>query len=91
MEVVSGIRRPEAGVVRVKGADPYGRPDGLGLGIVRQEGGLFPGLTVAEIVDTWCRWTLDSLTRGDVLRLTVWGFNIRILALAWGSVSLQTW
>ncbi|MEU9020250.1 ABC transporter ATP-binding protein [Actinomadura sp. NPDC048394] len=70
LETAAGLRRPLSGTVRVKGLDPYADRDGLRLGSVWREGGLFPGLTVAEIVDSWRRWTLDPLTRADALRLT---------------------
>jgi len=40
------------------------------LGTVWRDGGLFPGLTVAEVVDTWRRWTLDPITRQEALWLT---------------------
>ncbi|WP_433335716.1 ATP-binding cassette domain-containing protein [Spirillospora sp. CA-294931] len=65
LEVASGLRRPEAGVVKVRGADPCDAPVSVGW----RDGGLFPGLTVAEVVDTWRRWTLDPLTRDEALAL----------------------
>ncbi|KAB2346447.1 ATP-binding cassette domain-containing protein [Actinomadura rudentiformis] len=68
LEVVAGTRRPTSGIVRVRGADPY--CDAVRSGAVWRDGGLFPGLTVAEVVDTWRRWTLDPLTRDEALRLT---------------------
>ncbi|MFD0903031.1 ABC transporter ATP-binding protein [Actinomadura sediminis] len=67
LELLAGLRRPTAGTVRVHGADPYADRDAARSGAVWRDGGLFPGLTVAEIVDTWRRWTLDPLTRADVL------------------------
>ncbi|GAA2132754.1 hypothetical protein GCM10009727_25750 [Actinomadura napierensis] len=70
LEAAAGLRRPLSGTVRVKGLDPYTDRDGLRLGGVWREGGLFPGLTVAQIVDAWCRWTFDPLTRDDALRRT---------------------
>ncbi|QKG21349.1 ATP-binding cassette domain-containing protein [Actinomadura verrucosospora] len=70
LETAAGLRRPLSGTVRVKGLDPYADRDGLRLGSVWREGGLFPGLTVAEIVDSWRRWTLDPLTRAEALHLT---------------------
>ncbi|MFI0350612.1 ATP-binding cassette domain-containing protein [Actinomadura sp. 9N407] len=70
LELASGIRRPTSGEVRVRGADPYQDRAELRTGIVWREGGLFPGLTVAEVVDTWRRWTVDPLSRDDALRLT---------------------
>ncbi|MQY08314.1 Fe(3+) ions import ATP-binding protein FbpC 2 [Actinomadura sp. RB68] len=70
LEAVAGLRRPATGTVRVGGADPYEHPGTPRSGAVWRDGGLFPGLTVAEVVDTWRRWTLDPLTRDEVLRLT---------------------
>ncbi|MEV5826164.1 ABC transporter ATP-binding protein [Spirillospora sp. NPDC052242] len=67
LEVLAGLRRPAAGTVRVHGADPYADRDAARSGAVWRDGGLFPGLTVAEVVDTWRRWTLDPLARADVL------------------------
>ncbi|REE95453.1 ATP-binding cassette domain-containing protein [Thermomonospora umbrina] len=64
LETVAGDRRPLAGTVRVAGIDPYARG---GAGGVWREGGLFPGLTVAEVVETWRRWTLDPLGADEVL------------------------
>ncbi|QFG20976.1 ATP-binding cassette domain-containing protein [Actinomadura sp. WMMB 499] len=67
LEVLAGLRRPAAGTVRVHGADPYADRGAARSGAVWRDGGLFPGLTVAEVVDTWRRWTLDPLTRADAL------------------------
>ncbi|MCP2335661.1 ATP-binding cassette domain-containing protein [Actinomadura rupiterrae] len=61
LEAVAGHRRPVSGSVVIKGGGPA---------TVWREGGLFPGLTVAEIVDAWRRWTLDPLTRSEALLLT---------------------
>jgi ABC-2 type transport system ATP-binding protein len=70
LEVAAGTRRPTGGSVRVRGVDPYERNDAMRAGAVWRDGGLFPGLTVAEVVDTWRRWTMDPLTRDEALRLT---------------------
>ncbi|MFD0684897.1 ATP-binding cassette domain-containing protein [Actinomadura fibrosa] len=70
LEMLAGLRRPTGGTVRVRGTDPYTDHDTVRTGTVWRDGGLFPGLTVAEVVDTWRRWTLDPLTRDDALRLT---------------------
>ncbi|MFA1543948.1 ABC transporter ATP-binding protein [Actinomadura monticuli] len=69
LEMLAGLRRPSGGTVRLRGADPYGDRDSARAGAVWRDGGLFPGLTVTEVVDTWRRWTLDPLTRDEVLRL----------------------
>lgn len=69
LEMLAGLRRPTSGTVRLYGADPYTDRDSARAGAVWRDGGLFPGLTVAEVVDTWRRWTLDPLTRDEALRL----------------------
>ncbi|MEU8124571.1 ABC transporter ATP-binding protein [Spirillospora sp. NPDC049024] len=69
LEILAGLRRPTGGAVRIRGADPYADRDAARAGAVWRDGGLFPGLTVAEVVDTWRRWTLDPLTRDRALRL----------------------
>ncbi|MEW2519555.1 ABC transporter ATP-binding protein [Actinacidiphila alni] len=55
LEVMEGYRAPSAGTVRVLGLDPY--RDGPRLrrriGVMLQEGGFFPELTVRETVDCW--------------------------------------
>ncbi|MFB4311841.1 ATP-binding cassette domain-containing protein [Actinomadura sp. GTD37] len=69
LEMLAGLRRPTSGTVRLHGADPYSERDSARAGAVWHDGGLFPGLTVTEIIDTWRRWTLDPLTRDEALRL----------------------
>ncbi|MFC6930122.1 ATP-binding cassette domain-containing protein [Actinomadura yumaensis] len=72
LEALAGVRRPSGGTVRVRGTDPYDGRDGRGgarTGAVWRDGGLFPGLTVAEVVGTWRRWTLDPLGGDEALRL----------------------
>ncbi|ACY97196.1 MULTISPECIES: ATP-binding cassette domain-containing protein [Thermomonospora] len=69
LETVAGCRRPMSGTVRVMGADPYAPSERLPVGTVWREGGLFPGLTVAEVVDAWRRWTVNPLDRDEVLGL----------------------
>jgi ABC-2 type transport system ATP-binding protein len=69
LEMLAGMRRPTGGTVRVHGADPYTDREAARSGAVWRDGGLFPGLTVAEIIDTWRRWTLDPITRDEALSL----------------------
>jgi ABC-2 type transport system ATP-binding protein len=69
LEILAGLRRPTGGTVRLRGVDPYTDRDAARAGAVWRDGGLFPGLTVTEVVDTWRRWTLDPLTRDEALRL----------------------
>ncbi|MFA1545789.1 ABC transporter ATP-binding protein [Actinomadura chokoriensis] len=69
LEMLAGLRRPTGGTIRLHGADPYSDRDSARAGAVWRDGGLFPGLTVTEVIDTWRRWTLDPLTRDEALRL----------------------
>ncbi|TDC53052.1 ABC transporter ATP-binding protein [Actinomadura sp. KC345] len=69
LEILAGLRCPTGGSVRLRGADPYTDAETARPAAVWRDGGLFPGLTVAEIVGTWRRWTLDPLTRDEALRL----------------------
>jgi ABC-2 type transport system ATP-binding protein len=69
LEMLAGLRRPTSGTVRFRGADPYDDRDSARAGAVWRDGGLFPGLTVTEVIDTWRRWSLDPITRDEALRL----------------------
>ncbi len=69
LEAVAGLRRPEAGTVRVRGTDPFAGPGRAPAGAVWSDGGLFPGLTPREVVGTWRRWTLDPLAEDRALEL----------------------
>lgn len=69
LEMLAGLRHPTSGTVRFRGVDPYSDRDSARAGTVWRDGGLFPGLTVTEVVDTWRRWTLDPITRDEALRL----------------------
>ncbi|TNY34986.1 ABC transporter ATP-binding protein [Thermomonospora catenispora] len=69
METIEGFRPAHAGTVRVLGRDPHRdrravRPH---MGIMLQEGGLFPDLTVAETVDVWRDVVPGSRPREEVL------------------------
>jgi ABC-2 type transport system ATP-binding protein len=57
MEVLTGHRRPTAGTVRLLGRDPHRdrRRLAADVGVMLQEGGLAPDLTVAETVRLWQR------------------------------------
>lgn len=70
LEALAGLRRLCGGAVRVRGIDPYAAREGLRIGTVWRDGGLFPGLTVFEIVAGRHRWTLDPLAADEVLALT---------------------
>ncbi|MFB4315775.1 ABC transporter ATP-binding protein [Actinomadura sp. 21ATH] len=69
LETLEGFRPAQGGTVRVLGRDPHRerravRPH---LGIMLQEGGLFPDLTVAETVDHWRGFTPRPRSRAEAL------------------------
>jgi ABC-2 type transport system ATP-binding protein len=71
IEVLAGFQRADAGTVRVLGLDPYtdraavrGR-----TGIMLQEAGFFPDLTVAQTVDIWRDFTAVPRPRAEALEL----------------------
>ncbi|MEU8611226.1 ABC transporter ATP-binding protein [Actinoplanes sp. NPDC048791] len=55
LDAMLGLRRPDAGTVRVLSLDPYRSRRRLApdVGVVLQEGGCAPDLTVAETVRLW--------------------------------------
>ena len=55
LDALLGLRRPDAGTVRVLGLDPFTSRRRLapGVGVVLQESGCAPELTVAETVRLW--------------------------------------
>ncbi len=57
LDALLGLRRPDAGTVRVLGLDPYRSRRRLAadVGVVLQESGCAPDLTVAETVRLWLR------------------------------------
>ena len=57
LDALLGLRRPDAGTVRVLGLDPYRSRRRLAadVGAVPQDGGCAPDLTVAETVRLWLR------------------------------------
>lgn len=67
LSLVSGQRLPDAGTVRLLGADPR-RPSGrAGLGITPQETGLPPTLKVREVVDFVAGHFADPAPGGELL------------------------
>jgi len=55
LEIVEGLDRPSGGTVRVLGHDPFARRAAVRprIGVMLQEGGFPPDLTVAETVRMW--------------------------------------
>ncbi|SEF50437.1 ABC-2 type transport system ATP-binding protein [Thermomonospora echinospora] len=73
METVEGFRPASAGTVRVLGRDPHRERRAVRshVGIMLQEGGLFPDLTVAETVDLWRDIVPGARPRDEVLEQVV--------------------
>ncbi|MFI6786515.1 ABC transporter ATP-binding protein [Nonomuraea sp. NPDC050383] len=71
VEVLAGFRRPDGGSVRVLGLDPVTRRAEVRrrTGIMLQEAGFFPDLTVAATVDAWRGFTAAPRPRDEALRL----------------------
>ncbi|MEV6036937.1 ABC transporter ATP-binding protein [Nonomuraea sp. NPDC052116] len=71
VEVLAGFQRADGGTVRVLGLDPYTDRSAVRqrTGIMLQEAGFFPDLTVAQTVDTWRDFTAAPRPRDEVLEL----------------------
>ncbi|MGW0200704.1 ABC transporter ATP-binding protein [Nonomuraea sp. NPDC003201] len=71
VEVLAGFQRADGGTVRVLGLDPYTDRAAVRqrTGIMLQEAGFFPDLTVAQTVDTWRDFTAAPRPRDEALEL----------------------
>ncbi|MEU4573934.1 ABC transporter ATP-binding protein [Nonomuraea sp. NPDC023979] len=71
VELLTGLRRPDAGTVRVHGLDPVADRAAVRqrTGVMLQEAGFFPDLTVAQTVDTWRGFTAAPRPGGEALEL----------------------
>ncbi|KAB8192651.1 ATP-binding cassette domain-containing protein [Nonomuraea phyllanthi] len=71
IEVLAGFQRADGGTVRVLGLDPYADRTALRrrTGIMLQEAGFFPDLTVAQTVDTWRGLIAAPRPRDEALEL----------------------
>ncbi|MEV0379651.1 ABC transporter ATP-binding protein [Nonomuraea sp. NPDC050643] len=71
IEVLAGFQRAGGGTVRVLGLDPYADRATVRrrTGIMLQEAGFFPDLTVAQTVDTWRDFTAAPRPRDEALDL----------------------
>lgn len=67
LSLVSGLRRPDAGTVRLFGGDPRDARSRIGLGTTPQETGLPPTLRVGEVVDLVAGHYPDPMTRSEAL------------------------
>jgi ABC-2 type transport system ATP-binding protein len=69
VEILEGYRRPSGGTASVLGLDP--QRGGVALrrriGIVLQEAGFPPELTVAELVEAWRRYFVDPMDTDEVI------------------------
>ncbi|PZG08970.1 ABC transporter ATP-binding protein, partial [Nonomuraea aridisoli] len=71
VEVLAGFQRADAGTVRVLGLDPYAERAAMRArtGVMLQEAGFFPDLTVARTVDVWRDFTAAPRPRDEALDL----------------------
>ncbi|WP_346109744.1 ABC transporter ATP-binding protein [Nonomuraea maheshkhaliensis] len=71
IEVLAGFQRAGGGSVRVLGHDPYAERAAVRprTGIMLQEAGFFPELTVAQTVDAWRGFTDAPRPRDEALEL----------------------
>ncbi|WP_158373276.1 ABC transporter ATP-binding protein [Cellulosimicrobium cellulans] len=67
LSLVSGLRRPDAGTVRLAGLDPRDPAARAELGTTPQETGLPSTLRVGEVVDLVAGHYADPMPRGEVL------------------------
>ncbi|MEV7009371.1 ABC transporter ATP-binding protein [Streptosporangium sp. NPDC051022] len=72
MEVLAGFQAPDAGTVRVLGLDPVEDRTRVrrSVGVMLQEAGFFPDLTVARTVDAWRDFVAAPRPRDEALELT---------------------
>jgi ABC-2 type transport system ATP-binding protein len=71
VEIMEGYRRPDRGTVRVLGLDPARdrRRCVLQLGIMLQEGGVYPSLSVGEAVRLFASYFANPVPPGELLEL----------------------
>lgn len=69
IEALEGYRRPAGGHVRVLGLDPIADHDRLvpRIGVMLQEGGLYPGIRVGEVVDLFAAYYDEPADPGALL------------------------
>ncbi len=69
IECCEGYRRPDAGSVRVLGLDPVADADALRprVGLMLQEGGVYPMAYPAEVLHLFARFYADPLDPDDLL------------------------
>lgn len=67
LSLVSGLRKPDAGTVRLFGGDPRDAASRVALGTTPQETGLPPTLKVGEVVDFVGGHYPEPMARGELL------------------------
>ncbi len=67
LSLATGLRRPDAGAVRLFGRDPRSPASRVRLGTTPQETGLPPTLRVGEVVDFIAGHYPDPMPRGELL------------------------
>ena len=70
IEALEGFRRPAAGAVRVLGHDPLADHAAVvgRIGVMLQEGGLYPGIRTAELLDLFAAYYDDPADPAALLR-----------------------
>jgi ABC-2 type transport system ATP-binding protein len=88
LEVVEGLDRPNAGSVRVLGYDPFTQRAAVRprMGVMLQEGGFPPDLTVAETARMWAGTLADPRPVAEALALVDLGHRatVRVKQLSGG-------
>ncbi len=69
LEVLEGYRRADAGKIRVLGLDPHRQGEALRtrIGVMLQEGGLYPGLRPIEVLRLFAAFYDDALDPTELL------------------------
>jgi ABC-2 type transport system ATP-binding protein len=67
LSLVTGLRKPDSGTVRLFGGDPRDPASRVRLGMTPQETGLPPTLRVGEVVDFIAGHYPDPMPRGELL------------------------
>ncbi len=86
VEILEGYRTPDAGTASVLGLDPVrdGRALRPRIGVMLQEGGLYPGLKPRELLELFGAYYDDPLDPDDLLELVglreATGTNVRRLS-----------
>lgn len=80
IEILEGLRGRDSGEVTVLGADPAGRPLELQrkMGVMLQEGGLYPGAKAREIIDLYAAFYPDPRPTSELLELVGLGDKAKI-------------